>query len=161
MRWQYLDIDKFLELELPHHNRQGVRMKLFRLLLFPLMEDMELFHEWRKFKLKEANVTGQTLSLESWLNEVVPNADGNIRILHYDDGGVWSGLESEVAEFQWAGIDEEPSAYIYVPIEGEGASSFTADFKVLVPGSVDQEYCKGIIERYRLGGTTYELELIQ
>lgn len=154
------DIRSFLESQLPRHKRQPNRTMLY---MWPLKELESLFEGFKQFREEmayKANVTGETLSLESYMNKAVQGAYGGIKIVDEVDGGVWvsdSVLGTDYVEAGFSG--SEPTEYVEVAVTwGEGGTLLDVNFKVYAPEDSDQKKIKAIVDEYKLAGMEYKIE---
>lgn len=156
------NIDKHIERFLPLHKRRPNRLKFLRFLLSELKTLWQNYVAWREELLYRMNVTGQTLSLENHLNKVIPGANDSIQIFHYDDQGLFVGLEEEgggmYAEVGLYAVAGEESQFIHVALEGEVQESIGVDFKVSVPAGVNINRVAGELEQYKLAGKSYLIQ---
>lgn len=152
--------DKFIERFLPLHKKTALRLKWLLFLLSELKAIWQEFYEWRKDYYYRLNITGQTMVLEYHLNKVITGANDSIRILHYNDSGIYVALEGEGIPYVEAGLIDvsgEETYFIYAALEGEVQESIGVDFQVSVPIGVNINEVAGEVDTYKLGGKSYEI----
>ncbi len=79
---------------LPSHRRQPVRLWWLRVLVGPLQTLWGEFAAWRADVRYRINLTSQVQVLEGYLNQKY-DPTGSVRIVSFDDGLLWVGLEIE------------------------------------------------------------------
>jgi hypothetical protein len=152
------DIYKFLERMLPVHKRQENRLKLFWWPLKQLQTEWDNYKEWRKDAFFRANITGQLMSLEAYLNKYVEGANGGISIIEEDDQGVWCGLEIEETDEMELGLeDTEPDDYIELAINGEEGTSLPVNFRVIAPGTANIQQINEYVNQYKIAGKSFDI----
>jgi hypothetical protein len=144
---------------LPTHRRQPVRLWWLRLLTGPLVGLWEAFMAWRSDVRYRINLTSQVRVLESYLNQKYDPEESRIRIVSFDDGLLWIGLESEGDNYHpRIGLESEPDNLVGIPLENELRGSLgDVDFIVYIPAGVHPDLIWAEIEKYRLAGMTYKI----
>lgn len=152
------DIYKFLERMLPAHQRQTNRMKLFWWPLKGLQAEWDNYKEWRKDAMFRANITGQLMSLETFLNKYVEGSNGGISIIEEDDQGVWCGLEIEATDEMELGIEAtEPDNYIELAIKGEEGTSLPVNFRVIAPETANTQQINEYVNQFKTAGKSFDI----
>ncbi len=143
---------------LPSHRRQPVRLWWLRVLVGPLQTLWGEFAAWRADVRYRINLTSQVQVLEGYLNQKY-DPTGSVRIVSFDDGLLWVGLEIEGGNYHPRfGLESEPDGHIAIPLENEiRASLGDVDFVVYIPAEVDANLVRAEIEQYRLAGMTYKI----
>lgn len=148
---------------LPRFHRKSKMMAWLHALLYP--SDL-LYHDlmvYRDQKLYEARVSGQVESMEWMLNDKF-YGDGTLRNIYIDDN---NDFENEVYIFNTSELETETYIYnrdetadeeTYLFNQAEGKSG--SDFTVWVPASLtyDSDYMRGLIDFFKLAGTTYDIK---
>ncbi len=142
----------------PTHRRQPVRLWWLRVLVSPLEWLWGEFSAWRDDIRFRINLTGQVRVLEGFLN-MKYDPTGSIRIVAFDDGLLWVGLESEGDNYHpRIGLESEPDNLVGIPLENEIRGSLgDVDFIVYIPTAVDPDLVWAAVEQYRLAGMTYKI----
>ncbi len=143
---------------LPAHRRQPVRLWWLRKLVSPLVKLYDDFAAWRTDVRFRINLTSQVRVLEGYLNQKY-DPTGSIRIVVFDDGLLWVGLEIEGDNYHpRIGLESEPDSLVAIPLENEIRNSLgDVDFVVYIPAEVDIALILAEIEKYRLAGMTYKI----
>lgn len=155
-----LDFDfyKFLERMLPVHKRRPNRLKLFWWPLKSIQSIWDDFKVWRKDVLFRTNITGQTMSLEVYLNKYVEGANNGISIYESEDSGLWVGLEAEADEVLEVGLEAaEPTDYIEISIEGEAGTALPVSFRVIAPPTANVEQIKEYVNYFKIAGKSFDV----
>ena len=153
------DIYKFLERMLPVHKRQTNRLKLFYWPLKSVKAIWDSFKVWRKDVLFRANITGQMMSLEVYLNKYVDGAFNGISIIESEGSGLWCGLEAEQDEMFEIGLEvDEPADYIELEIEGEEGTTLPVSFRVIAPPTANVEQIKKHVQIYKIAGKSFDVQ---
>lgn len=154
----HIDYNNLLLRMLPVHRRLPKRLLLFGLPLSLLGDLFTAFKLWRLDVFYRVNVTGQTLSLQTYLNRAITGANNSILILDYEDQGIWAQLITEDGDAYVveAGLlpDEQ---YQEIALDFEGVAPIDVDFYVYIPGGVDAGDVARVINRYKLAGKTYNI----
>jgi hypothetical protein len=153
-----IDFDQLVYRLLPDHKRLPKRLMLFR---WPLMQLTSLFNDfkiWRADVFYRVNVTGQTLSLQAYLNRAVTGANNQILVQGYNDAGIWVQLSTADGEAYMipAGLSNEATS-VSVALEGEITPLNDVDFYVHVPSTVLVGDVARIVNNYKLAGKRYQI----
>lgn len=95
------------------------------------------------------NVTGQVISLQTYLNRVIENSNNEISIENFNDYGVWVQLTTEDGESYM--IPE----YCEAASMGEFTPLTDVDFYVYVPDGVNTADVARLVNQYKLAGKRY------
>lgn len=154
----------FLMRLLPVHKRQQNRISLF---YWPLKIVKTAWDNWliyRKNCLYKLNVTGQTLSLQSYLNKIFCSneSEGNtIYISHGETGGVDISLSTEPDNtYILVGLsykEKEESAYQNFYLDGENSQATAYDFSVYIPSTLNEYAVANVINQYKLAGKQFNI----
>jgi hypothetical protein len=144
---------------LPSHKRLPKRLLLFRWPMSVLTDMFTAFKAWRFDVFYRINVTGQTLSLQNYLNYAVDNANGSILIQDYNDQGIWVQLSTEEGDSYVVDTSQavENTHYIDVAINGEVTPLEGVDFYVYAPNEASRGDIARVVEKYKLAGKRYEI----
>ncbi len=144
---------------LPTHRRQPVRLWWLRVLVSPLVRLYVDFVAWRIDVRFRINLTGQVKVLEGYLNMKYDPTQNRIRIVIFDDGLLWVGLECEGDNYHpRIGLESEPNNLAAIPLENEIRDSFgDVDFIVYIPAGVDPDLVRATVEQYRLAGMKFKI----
>ncbi|WP_157600896.1 hypothetical protein [Persicobacter sp. CCB-QB2] len=114
------------------------------------------FLPWRSNALWRANITGQTLALESNLNRHVSGSQNSIYIIEGSPLSRWISLISEQADVFEPGLlpDEEPEE---IGLSTENSGSLGVSFRVMAPSTADVLEIQNIVETFRIVGKTYDI----
>ena len=144
-----IDFERLLERMLPDHKRQPKRLLLFGWPFGELTSLFTAFKAWRADVFYRVNVTGQVISLQTYLNRVIAGANNLIRIENFNDWGVWVQLSTEQGESYM--IPE----YCEAAARGEFTPLTDVDFYVYVPSGVVASDVARIVNLYKLAGKRY------
>ena len=151
-----IDFDNLVFRLLPTHKRLPKRLLLFKWPLTLLGNLFTAFKLWRLDVFYRINVTGQTLSLQTYLNRAIAGANNNILILDYEDKGIWAQLIEEPGEAYVVATGLAPDEeYQEVALDGEFTPLEYIDFYVYIPSNVNSGNVARIIEKYKLAGKRY------
>ncbi len=151
-----IDFDKLVFRLLPTHMRRPKRLLLFRWPLSLLTDLFTVFKLWRLDVFYRINVTGQTLSLQTYLNRAIEGANNSILILDYEDQGIWAQLSTEEGDAFVVSTGLLPDeAYQEVAINGEFTPLEGIDFYVYIPTGIKSGDVARIVEKYKLAGKRY------
>lgn len=158
-RFIKISIPQFVVNMLPPHKRQANRISWINGLTSPLVQLMNFFLAFRQDAIIRANVTGQTISLQWYLNYCLDNQFQRIIIINELLGGFTMGLRSEglpVAK-QFSLTSESPIAPEVIPLKGENPEKLPFNFRVVIPNSVDKGQVAAIVNKYKLAGRSYDI----
>jgi hypothetical protein len=144
-----IDFGKLLERMLPAHKRQPKRLLLFGWPFGELTALFNAFKAWRADVFYRVNVTGQVISLQTYLNRVVAGANNLIRIENFNDWGVWVQLSTEEGDSYMIADYCESAA------RGEITPLTDVDFYVYIPAGVIASDVARIVNQYKLAGKRY------
>lgn len=155
-----IDILNYLENNiLPPHKRQPIRLAFVKGLLKTLADSSTAFNTWRDDVIIRATVTGQTASLQWYLNYALDAAEQRILITHGVIVGNPLSLRSENgAKFRIGLKTEGTLAPEQIKLKGEHVTSLPFDFRVIAPAAVDQGQVKKIIDTYKQQGKLYDIQ---
>lgn len=157
-----IDFKVLISRLLPHFLRKTTMAAWINCLLSPLTWLYDQFLSFRDEKLFEAMHNGQVFSLEFMLNYKFYN-DGTLRRIYITDN---EDVDSELFIFNVNEQEEEiyiynageiPSDDIYLYNVSEGTGD---GFIVWVPVALqfDIDYMIGLITKYKLAGTTFQIK---
>jgi len=154
-----LNIHNLVRQLVPTHRRQPVRLWWLRRLAWPIGELWDDFAVWRDDVRFRINLTGQVRVLEGYLNKKYDTAEWRIRIVSFEDGLMWVGLETEGDNYHPRfGILSEAGPFVAIPLAGELRGSLgDVDFVVYIPAGIDAATIHAEVERYRLAGMTFKI----
>lgn len=153
-----IDFERLLERLLPDHKRQPKRLLLFGWPLGELKDLFSQFKEWRASMFYRINVTGQVISLETYLNRIIPGANDRIAIKSFEDWGAWVQLSTEPGEtyaLRVSLVSEDDG--VFVAMNGEITPENDVDFYVLVPAAVAAADVARVVNQYKLAGKRYKI----
>ncbi len=155
-----ITIPAFVTNMLPPHKRQTSRLAWLNALTYPLVQLMGDYLSFRQDALIRFTVTGQTISLQWYLNYLLDVELQRILIVNDQYGGFFIGLRSEGKTVAKAfGLSTEtPNEPQTIPLHGENPASLPYDFRVIIPGSVDARQVQGIVNKYKLAGRSYDIK---
>lgn len=153
-----IDFDNLVYRLLPAHMRRPRRLLLFRWPLSLLSDLFVSFKIWRLDVFYRINVTGQTLSLQTYLNRAIPSANNSILILDYEDQGIWAQLSREEGDAFAVPAGISPGEnYQQSALSGEFSPLEGIDFYVYIPSSIKGGDVARIVEKYKPAGSRYEI----
>ena len=153
-----IDIFNYLENNiLPPHKRQPIRLSFLRGLLQPVYDASVAYNVWRDDIIIRATVTGQTLSLQWYLNYVLDATEKRILIIHGTIVGEPLSLRSEAGTHFQMSLRSEAGTAKSLKLKGEHVTTLPFDFRVLAPASVDQGQVKKIVDTYRQQGRKFDI----
>ena len=142
-----IDILNYLENNiLPPHKRQTNRLAFLKGLLQPLQDASTAYNVWRDDIIIRASVTGQTASLQWYLNYVLDATEKRILIIHGTIIGEPLSLRSEAGTLWQMSLRSEAGTSKGLKLKGEHVTSLPLDFRVICPASVDQGQVKKITD---------------
>jgi hypothetical protein len=147
-----------ISLLLPPYKRQLIRLAWLQGLLYPYYEVEQTFYTWRDAMIVRAKVTGQTASLQWYLNYLYDSTLWRILIVDSVAGGIAVSLESEGTAYVVAGLEGtvgEDGVAFY--LEGESSSSIPYDFRVLTPNTVDVIQLQATVDLYNMAHRSYDV----
>ena len=158
-RFINIDFSQLVYRLLPTHKRLPKRLLLFRWPMSLLSDLFTDFKAWRFDVFYRINVTGQTLSLQNYLNYAVANANSSILIQDYNDQGIWVQLSTEEGNSYVidASLIAEDTHYADVAMNGEVTPLEGVDFYVYAPNEASRGDIARIVEKYKLAGKRYEI----
>ena len=145
---------------LPPHKRQAKRLTWLNALTYPLVQLMGNFLSFRQDAMIRFTVTGQTISLQWYLNYLLDVELQRILIVNDVFGGFTIGLRREgPAVAKTFGLSTEiPNEPQSIPLHGENPASLPFDFRVIIPTSVEPAQVQGIVNKYKLAGRSYDIK---
>lgn len=149
-----------IEVVLPPHKRQALRSAFIKGLVYPLQQDSEAYNTWVNESIIKATVSGQTGSLQWYLNYRFDPDLKRIQIIHGIITGVPLSLSAEAGSKFRLSLSSEAGSSKGLKLTGENISSIEKDFRVLVPESVDEGQLRQVIDTYRERGKLYDLQII-
>ena len=154
-----INFNNLVRQHVPPHRRQPVRLWWLCRLVSPLAGLYTDFIVWRDEVRFRINLTGQVRVLEGYLNLKYDPANNRIRIVSFDDGLLWVGLETEGDNYHpRIGLTTESGYLVGIPLENELRGSLgDVDFLVYIPAEVHPDTIWAEIEKYRLAGMTYKI----
>jgi hypothetical protein len=154
-----IDVAGFLENYLPIKKRTPIRLAFLKTLMSALGDVWNTYVVWRNETIIKANTTGETISLEWYLNYIVGASIGDIYIETAGVSGVSVGLQTaEPLIYVDAGIQSsEPTEYYAVGLLGEGSVFGTKTFAVYVPSAFMPfvEKIKAAVNSYKAAGKSF------
>ena len=152
---------------LPHFLRKDKMLAWLLVILKPVILVYGSFLDYRNAKLYEAQITGQVISLEKMLNDTFHDEQsGAIPIYITDsqdqDEGVllFNAAESETETWLFNQAEvTEPDTMIFNSGEGQSGYGFIVYVDVALP--FDRDLMVGMINKYKLAGTTYKIIIVQ
>jgi hypothetical protein len=144
-----INFETLLNRMLPWHKRQPKRLLLFGWPFGELTTLFAAFKAWRADVFYRVNVTGQVISLQTYLNRVIYGANDEITIENFNDWGVWVQLSTEEGESYM--IPE----YCEAAALGEFTPLTDVDFYVYVPAGVNTGDVARVVNLYKLAGKRY------
>ena len=148
------DVYKLIRLLLPTFLREPVRIAWLESLLIAFKQQWDSYVSWRIDRIYEANVTPQTISLEAYLNRLFDAIQKRIKIKYGDEDSIYVELRGEGYDLY---IDADDG--LYIGLIGE-LSEEVKGFKVEVPAAIDAQQVSGVINRIKVVGIPYEIEII-
>jgi hypothetical protein len=123
----------------------------------PLTTTQESFAAYRAEARYYANLTSQTILLESYLNDQLDPVQRRIAISHTMSGGIFVGLIEYAEAGVFVGLKEATEEGVFVPLEGEDEQALNTDFRVSAPAAVDHDQLIGFLNNYKLAGKSYDI----
>ena len=154
-----INFQQYLTRTLPYHKRQPNRLKLFYWPFIALQELFDAFVEWRTDVYYRLNITGQILSLQSFLNKRIAGANNSILVRGYNDAGIWAQVTTEDGDAYRvdASLLAEASHSANVAMEGEVIQAADIDFYVYIPAAVNSYEVEKWVNNYKIAGKRYEI----
>lgn len=153
-----IDFEQLVYRLLPTHKRLPKRLMLFR---WPFVQLTALFNEfkaWREDVFYRINSTGQTISLQTYLNRAVAGSNNRILIQGYNDAGIWVQRSDEDGESYMSPMGIAPDeTHQPVAMQGEITPLTDVDFYVHVPSTVNTTDVARIVNKYKLAGKRYQI----
>lgn len=131
--------------------------------LFSPFTKLMLDHiSWRNASITRAYVSGETISLQWYLNKLFDPFKQRVRIETATVTGVLAGISTDPNEedyFFVAGMAaSEPNRYTIIPIPGEDSIFGNASFGVFVPASFTSRQTtalSGTVKTYKMAGKSF------
>jgi hypothetical protein len=156
MRYDFT-IATYIRRILPLALRKAGIIAFMEVLSRPLTTTQEAFTAYRAEARYYANLTSQTLLLESYLNDQLDPVQRRIAIQHTLSGGVFVGLRELAEEGIFVGLKEAAEEGVFVPMKGEDEQALTVDFRVSAPATVNTDQLIAYLNNYKLAGKSYEI----
>jgi len=154
-----LDILNYLQNNiLPPYKRQPIRIAFVGGLLQSVVNASIAYNAWRDDNIIRATVTGQTASLQWFLNYELDAIEQRILIIHGIIVGEPLSLRIESGAVFTNSLRSEGTTPNLLKLRGEDATSLPYDFRVIAPASVDQGQIKKIVDTYRQQGKLYDIQ---
>jgi len=160
-----LNTEKFVKQYLGRMLYKPLHFNWLVSLLKPLQITIDDYSAWLKRRYYLLNITGQTISLEAFLNDEFDVDLRRIKILTANSNynGIWIALEEEVDMFiTLSRSDESEDVFIYFCEQSEQGTSI--DFIVQVPAEIATtdviNQIKSIVNRYKLAGKSYQVDVV-
>jgi len=155
-----ISVPDFINNWLPVHRRKNVWLSFLQVLLIPFRVMMAEYKTWRDANITRSYVSGQTISMEWYLNELYDPIDREIRILTADPSGFLVALQVESSPVMLVGLQPaEATVFEYVPLPAEDVTFGNLDFLVQAPISlmnIEPAIVK-IVNNYKLAGKRYTI----
>jgi hypothetical protein len=157
-----VDVIKFVGNYLPVHKRKTLRLNFLRTLL-SIFDTLRIeYMLWRDEAVIKAYVTGETMSIEWYLNYICGTGTA-ITIETAGVSGVAAGvLATEPSIYMVAGVlASEPAKYTSVGFPGENTLWGTKTFIVKVPTASSgwSPTITAIVNNYRAAGKSFKIVL--
>lgn len=163
MRRLFIDIADFVYGWLPTHKLQAVRIQFFTKLQLPFVTLMNDYISWRDAKITASKVTGETLSIQWYLNQLFDPIANSITIESIGVSGLSAGLETGGEDYVSAGNEgETPDTYAVAGLSNADYPPFNdKSFIVNIPSSLasQQEAIKQVVATYKCAGKSYKIIL--
>lgn len=156
-----IDVLNLIILLLPPKKRQAKRVAWLQGLANQFHVNEQAFYGWRDEMTIRAMVTGETASLQWYLNHLYDPALQRILIIDSVDTGIYVSLnEPDGANPVVMGIDRitEPDAPYIVGLRGENSSSLPVDFRVLVPVGVNVTMVHATVKLYNMAHKSFDIQ---
>lgn len=141
------------------HWRTADRITLYKTALKPFGVINDDYLGWRDEAIIKANVTGETIALEWYLNRLFDSILKRITIKTNTDQGLQMGIRgTEPTKYQTMGIrGTEPTKYKTMTRVAEDPDVGFYDFGVTIPAAISaqEDDIKAIINQFRLAGKKY------
>ena len=145
---------------MPPHKRQALRTAFIKGLFYPLQEDSDSYNTWVNDSIIRATVTGQTGSLEWYLNYRFDPDLKRIKIIHGILVGTPLSLAAENGNKFRLSLSSEDGSKQGLKLTGENISSLPLDFRVQMPDTINEGQIRQVIDTYRQRGKLYDIEII-
>lgn len=153
-----IDFGQLVYRLLPTHKRLPKRLMLFRWPFVQLSTLFADFKAWRADVFYRVNVTGQVISLQTYLNRSVAGANNRILIQGYNDAGIWVQRSDEEGESYMSPVGIAPGETSQsVAMQGEITPLTDVDFYVHIPATAIMNDVARIVNRYKLAGKRYQI----
>jgi hypothetical protein len=156
------DIDEYIRRLTPPLLRRPLHRAWLKALFAPLKDVNDQLLTEVDNALYLSRITGQTISLQGYLNDQFDNNLRRIQIIHLEqsDNYDYFDAEGQTPDYDYYDSESQPDEYMY--FDGEQTSAFSEDFKVIVPLSLQpiDSQLRGSINKYKVAGVTYEIEYI-
>ena len=155
-------VDNFIENYIPIRLRKVLRLIVLRIIFSPIKTLSNEYQIWREESVTRAYVTGETMSMEWYLN-LIMSSGTDIYIESAGVSGVPIGLETiptELGIYLNAGLEaSEAVNYFSVPLVGEDTLFGNASFVVYVPVALagSEALIVSIVNQYKAAGKIYKI----
>jgi hypothetical protein len=163
MRKLFIHIGDFVYGWIPAHKRLTIRIQLFTKLMTPFTVMMAEYVTWRDASVTAAQVTGETLSLQWYLNQLF-DVTNSITIETAPVSGVLAGLvsipESPIVAGQ-VSVSETPVT-VGLSIGTDIPIYYGKSFVVNVPTALtaQQDAIKAVVKKYKAAGKSFRINII-
>jgi hypothetical protein len=159
------DLSKLVRRLTPPRWRNAFNLHWYETLLSPINYSQDRFNDYKDQALIELSYNGQTIVLESMLNNKFDSLQRRIIIKHEEDNSVFWYLEDEGQAPNYLYVEGETgttSTYLYN--EGENSTGLPEgiDFRVIAPLSLSSKepQIRAEINKYKLAGKVYDIEFV-
>ncbi|MCG8310740.1 MAG: hypothetical protein MI975_25345 [Cytophagales bacterium] len=155
----FVDVEKLIRRLMPPILRRPKQTSWLKALLAPLKSLNDQLLSFVTNSRYLANVSGQTLSLESYLNDQFDNELRRIKIIHEAEDSEFDYFASEGQAFDYDYYASEGASDRYMKYAGESITAIASDFQVLAPLAVNGQdaQIKANIEKYKIAAVTYSI----
>ena len=157
-----VDILKAVGNYLPVHKRKPLRLNLLRTMMSVFYTMRTEYMLWRDEAITKAYVTGETMSIEWYLNYLCSSGSG-IYIETAGASGVAAGIIlTETSIYVVGGIiSSEPTKYVSAGLYGENSIWGTKSFIVYIPTAASgyNDLITSVVNVYRSAGHTFKIVL--
>ena len=158
-----IHVNNFIYGWTPAHKRLNIRLQLFTKLMTPFTVMMAEYVAWRDAQVTAAQVTGETLSLQWYLNQLF-DVTNSITIETSPASGVLAGLVSIPESPIVAGQVSVPETPVTagLSIGTDTPIYYGKSFVVNVPTALtaQQDAIKAVVKKYKAAGKSFRINII-
>lgn len=152
-----IDFNKLIKKVSPPRLRRTRYIMFLRAVLEPLKTLYAFFMSFLEEKRYELSITGQTMILESHLNDVFDNILRRIKIQHFQVDSDYDYFVSEGQNPDFDYFESEGASARYIYFYGENTSGIATDFVVIIPAELaaKESQISATVKKHKIAGPEF------